>query len=614
LDQLNNTAALTALDAAQQRALAERGFVAVPGSYTTFDELHRDVTADGLPLLLTADVALYTLDVVVDVAWQRAERQLADHLQALTIALVAASQEQWEAAEDEAIAEAAWHNLAYFSVGARLLEPGFNVSGVVAEVVGEELTLISQGGAFVSPLRGEILDYGRLQPPARYVADPALARYFQARHWLAQPFTLSAGDPDGARRQARQLALMGQALDDSDNSPRWQRIADTLAYFENSGSGHSLEAVSASLQAVGMGSELEDSRVDDLAATLLALPAPPSLAPPPAQAVFTFLPPAAQPSQTLLPAFVYNQVGAYEGEPPLPLTAVQTNIGAVRALPRVLDAAALLGSEAALNWLQTGGDTLYQGYDSQLARLRPALQGLAPVRYGAAWLQALAPLLPASASSVETQRFLNSWIAGWMLHHHDAALEPLPVDWESAGAAPVPAFVEPQPAIYASLAALARQVEVGLRQRDLLDPEAGQKLLQLERLYLALEVVAATDPAGEPLDSDSRLLLQQLAPRLEALLIFEPPSGGVPLADGALARQLTTYTDRGSGARMVVGTGPAWLLYALMERDGEWWLAAGGIFSTYELRLPAGESVVPDPDELLLSPWLHSLLASSPSP
>lgn len=614
LDEPGNTAALATLSRAEREHLAARGFVAVPGSQATFGELYGDLSADGLPLLFTSDAALYALDVIADVAWQRAETQLAGHLRALSSSLVAASQAQWEAAGDEETAEAAWHNLAFFSVAARLLDPDFAIPGVVADVVAEELTLIEQSGAFISPLRGETVDYGRLQPSGRYAADATLARVFRARQWLGQPFTISADEPEAARRHARQLALMAMAVDASENGPRWQRIADTLAYFENSDSTTSLEAVSAALEALGPGTALEGERIDDLVATLLALPAPAGHTPPSAPA-FAFLPPAASPAQMLLPAFVYNQVGLYEGVPPLPVTARETNIGPVRALPRMLDAAAAFGGEAAREWLVAGNDDRYQGYDAQLATVQTALPLIPSARYGPAWLQSMQTLLappPSGRDSAFEQVGLNSWLGGWLLLHHDTTLAPRPVDWVSAQEAAGPAFVHAPPQLLGALAALSRQVEQGLRERELLDAEAGQKLLQLERLYLALQQVAEADRAGEPLDADSLLLLRQLAPRLEALLAFAPSAEGVPLADVSLARQVTLYTDPASGTSMTAGLGPAWSLYAIVERDGSFWLAAGGIFATYELRQAPGEAETPDPQAVETAPWLRAILAPPP--
>jgi hypothetical protein len=621
LDRIANEEALAALSELERKTLAERGFVVVATPFDTFHDLHQQLSAAGVPLLLTAGVALHTLDVIADVAWQRAELQLAAQLQALSEGMVTAAQAQSEGAEDEVLALAAWHNLAYFSVGSRLLNPDFAVPPAVAEIVDEEITLVRQGGVFISPLRGLQMDYGQLQPVGHYGTSPELARYFQARQWYSQPFVLQAGQPGLARQQTRQLALMALALEQDANLARWQRVYGALAYFESSVERGSLAEVMAALTALGGPAVLDGERVDDLVVTLVTWPVAPAVMASGSVQSYAFLPPAAPPAETILPAFVYNRVGNYLGEPPLPLTAVETNIGPLRVLPRVFDAAAALGSAEAAEWVAAGGDNLYEGYDSQLALLQPAPLEGEPDNYATAWLESMRPLLnppaaplPYAAHNTWMVHQLNTWFGGWLLLHHTTALASRPVDRLPLETVSIPGFVSAEPELLAGLAALARQLEEGLRQRDLLDEEVGQKLWKLERLYLGLQEVAATSIAGQRLDDDSLLLLAQLGPRLEALLTFSPPGEGVPQIDPSLARQVTTYTDPTSGASMVALMGRAWPIYVIVEREGALWLAAGGIFSTYEQRQEAGAAAIAGPadDVLPPSPWLLPLLAPSP--
>ncbi|MDT8304567.1 MAG: DUF3160 domain-containing protein [Anaerolineae bacterium] len=624
LDRVENEMALRHLSRVEREMLGERGFVAVASPYDSFGELYQAATEDGFPLLLTADVALYTLDVIAGVAWQRAEVRLVPHLQALSEEMAAATLAEWEGAADATLAAAAWANLAYFSIGSRLLNPDFAVPGAVATIVEEELTLIGQGGTFISPLRGVQLDYGRLQPQGRYANTPELAGFFRARHWYGLPFVLDGEQPGRTRQETRQLALMALALDESSNLSRWGRVYEPLAFFENATASNSMAEVRVALDALGGPAALEQDRLDDLAATLLAGPETPAEEAPPARS-FTFLPPAMSLAETVLPAFVFNRVGNYLGDPdeqPLPVTAVETNIGPIRGLPRVLDVAAALGSDEALAWLAAGGDSAYQGYDSQLAAMQERLQVMQPGSFATGWLYTMMPLLepPRAALRYATdeawaQRRLNSWLGGWILQHDGAQLDSRPVDHQPAASAPLPGFVEADPALFASLAALTSQVEEGLRGRDLLDEEAGQKLLQLERLYRAWEEVAVAALAAERLDEDALLLLTQLAARLEALLTFAPPAGGVPRIAPALPRQATTYTEPSSGTRMLAHLADAWPLYVLVARDGELWVAAGAIFPAYELRDEAGAGGAAGSVDatLPLSPWLEPLLAATPS-
>src|SRR5690606_17646014 len=122
-----------------------------------------------VPQFITSDFVLHTFQVVSDVAWQRAEAQfLPGHLTALSAAMVEASQQQWEAAGSDAVSEAARFNLAFFTVAHRLLNPTAEVAPVVSEVVNEELTLIEQGGTFISPLFRRQQEYGRYAPTGQY--------------------------------------------------------------------------------------------------------------------------------------------------------------------------------------------------------------------------------------------------------------------------------------------------------------------------------------------------------------------------------------------------------------------------------------------------------------
>jgi hypothetical protein len=620
LERVQNEAALSRLSERERELLAARGFIAAPAAYETFGALYRDATEMGYPLLLTADVALYTLDVIADVAWQRAEMNLVPHLQALSEGMAAAAQEQWESAPDETLATAAWTNLAYFSIGSRLLDATYTVPAAVADIVDEELTLIRQGRHFISPLRGAQLDYGQLQPVGTYAATPALARFYQARQWYSLPFVLDAEQPVRTRLQALQLALMALALDTSRNLPRWHRVYEPLAYDSAIGEARNLLDVRAALTAVGGETAFEADRLDDLAATLLVLPELPAEATVPVSE-YVFLPPPSSLAQTLLPSLVFNRVGRYTGDTPLPLTAVETAIGPIRAVPRVFDIAAALGSAEARAWLDAGGDSLYEGYDSQLAVVATTLEGVGPDTYDSGWLVATMPLLSRpegeltyTGNQAWMQHKLNTWLGGWVLLHHDTELLPRPVGYVPAESAPLPGFVEAEPELYAALAALAGQLEEGLRTRDLLDDEAGQKLLQLERLYRGLEEIAAASLAGAPLDDDALLLLAQLAPRLEGLLTFAPLGSGVPRVDAPLPRKTTTYTDPASGAQMVARLGPVWLLYVLVEREGALWVAVGGIYTTGEERRAGAAEERAGAEAGEPSPWLLPLLEATSPP
>src|SRR5690606_39297407 len=125
------------------------------------------------------------------VARQQAEENgLAADLLTLRLALSAESAAQYEQPADpeqansaEWLTAAHW-NLAFFSVGARLLDPNFAAPPAVADLVADELTLIhNAAGTFISPLQGIPADYTRYALPTdRQLTEPQ-QRFHHATTW-----------------------------------------------------------------------------------------------------------------------------------------------------------------------------------------------------------------------------------------------------------------------------------------------------------------------------------------------------------------------------------------------------------------------------------------------
>ena len=604
LTEIGNPDVVERLDKAQRDLLAQQGFVVVATPFSTFGDLYQDAARQDFPVFITGDALLYSLDVLLDVAWQRAEREhLAPALEVLSQAMVEASLAQWEGAADEAVATAAWQNMAFFAVGSDLLLPGYVPPPAVATLVQDELTLIEQGGVFVSPLFGRQQDYAAFKPPGYYAADATLGRYYQAMAWYAQPLSLDGADAAVARATARRALLMAAAATAATSSGRWQQISQAATFVRGAGGAWSVAEVVAAAHAVyGTLPPTEDladlARLDDFIATLRSLPRPTAFDPQ-AAPVFRFMPAAAPPDVAVFHELTFNQVGRYlrEGEA-LPFTAVETAIGPVRGLPRVLDVAAAFGSEEALARLEAEGDTAYDGYSFQMDALRAHFGDLDEADWtqtlGGGWLYATRPLLathtPGAAPKAWWGKQFNTWVGAWVLQRHGTMLGARPVQAETEAPAATFGYVEPMPLLYGRLAALARQAISGLQARELLDEEVGQKLLRLERLLLALQDIGAKEVSGEALTDDERALVGQVGERLEALLLFAPAAeGAVARIDREPAPVVDVYASASSGEVVQAALGEVWPIYVIVPGDAQPLLAVGGVFSTYELRLMAGE-------------------------
>ncbi|GAB4155370.1 MAG: DUF3160 domain-containing protein [Candidatus Promineifilaceae bacterium] len=622
-DNLTNPALLSRLNAPAQVVLSRQGFVVTPVAWPHLYQIYQRARENGDPIFVSSDAIIALTRTLLTAAAQRAEQNyLAADLLALSQGMTSTAQMQAQSAANGDVQAAAHRNAALFSVGGRLLDPAFAVPAEVAELVNDELLLIASPGAFISPLSGVLRDYGGYHPPAYYAADPQLTAYFQARLWYQQAvFDLAQPDVRQLRQQARQLLLLGRGLDASQNWARWERVATTQAYLAGTPPQDvTLRHLQSAAQAVYGGwpppSALADTaRLDNFIATARA-----------AVAHANAIPWLTRPQTTatrLFPALLFNRVGGYEGPPGVvPFTSVATPIGLVRGLPHGLDLAAVLGSSRALAVLQEGGDTHYQGFAAQLQALQTETAAWSEEEWtddlSGAWLYALQPLLlPANAAnpvfmraSAWEDKQLAAWLAGWILGEAEltwTAAAPFTPTTPLLADTPALAYLEPQPALYARLEALAQQMQQGLAQRDLLDKEMGEKLLRLEQLLGMCRQIAQKELASvASLTTAETALLLDFGDAYQQLVAFADGRAAPPLP-----LLLDAYTDANTGRTLQLGLGEAWQIYAIVPINGQPTLAVGGVFSVYQSGAAAGEEL-DSGDWLLLSPrpnpapWLQS--------
>lgn len=627
LAAVTNPNVLRLLNERQQAMLAKNGFVVVPEEgWQQIYEIYQATDRAGQPVFVTTDALLHTFHVLYDYALRQVEiNYLVADLQALNAGMVSASLAHLEEARGGPAEEAAWRNVAFFSVAGRLLDPDFDVPDTVTNIVQDELTLIEQAqGIFTSPLFDLDEDYSQYRPRGHYTRNETFGRYFRVMMWYGRmPFTLHHDNENVVRLATRQALLILQALSNSNNLSRWERIYLPTTFFVGVADDLTVYDYQAVAQVVYGGLpgpvDLADQpQLDTFIATARNLPPPQILSRPVnteagVDAVaesqsFRFMGQRFIPDSAVMQALVFNQVGLYTGKETetLPFTAVSTNIGLIRGFPRGLDIAAALGSERALAILQAAGDTSYDGYDSQMATLRANFAGLDETEWTQnlywGWLYTLQPLLvppPAGApvfmnNQAWQDRQLNSWFGSWAELRHDTILYAKQSFTEGVGAAPPTAepqgYVEPQPAVYARLAALARQMNNGLNAWGLLDEETGRKLDRLEALLLSLQTISEKELRGEPLTDEEYDTIRYIGYSLETLTTFSAATEEelTSEVDERMAIIADVHTDVNSGQVLEVGVGDAWPIYVVALVDGQQVITVGGVFSSYEFKQPLG--------------------------
>lgn len=646
------------LSPAQFAFLAQHGFVIVPQGPQQLHQLYQNAADADIPVFVTTDALLHTYHILYDYTLRHVEVQYLTHdLEQLLSALIAATEKQLQEARDiEPVREAAIRNLAYLVVAANLLNPDTRVPDEVGELVSQELALIQgHAGLSDSPIFGYPEDYSQYVPRGHYTRNETLQRYFRSMMWLGrimfrlQPGETEADQVDG-RRETRQALLLVAALhnaqaEDADALTLWDRIYAPTTFFVGRSDDLNVYDYSEVVRET-WGGQIDLARLADDEQVDAFTQAAASLRPP--QIVSSFVTDqqdAAQvtkgfrlmgqrfiPDSYIFQQLVYDRVLQYQGQG-RPFTLEDSDAGPIRAFPRGLDVAAVLGSQRALDILTEEGDTDYVGYAEQMTKLRqefadlPASQWQENLYWN--WLHTLRPLLapkgdgyPAFMQSLAwMDKSLNSFLGSWAELRHDTLLyAKQSYTIKATSARPqgekLPGYVEPEVEVWSRLLYLVRQTRTGLTERGLLNDEFQTKLSMMEQLVSDLIAISEAELSNRPLDEQQIARIEHIGSTLEGLTTFSQQTEDelTSEADERMAVVADVHTDVNSGQVLEEGVGDPFTLYVLTpDGEGGTVLTVGGVFSHYEFKQPMSQRLT---DELWqqmqpkppLAPWFDALV------
>jgi len=304
-----------------------------------------------------------------------------------------------------------------------------------------------------------------------------------------------------------------------------------------------------------------------------------------------------------------------------------------RLFPKGLDVTAVLGSARAYEiLLDVYGEGRYANYQEQMEKLRNEFGQLPPEQWVEnlywSWLYALRPLLEVKGegypSFMQNQGWadkdLNSFLGSWTELRHDTILyAKQSYTIRATGIMPQPeaakGYVEPQPEVYARLAALARQMRVGLEGRGLLDAEYRDKLERLESLLLSLKTMAEKELAGEALSEEEYELIRNIGGILEGITTFsaQVKEEITSEADERMAIVADVHTDVNTGQVLEEGVGDAFIIYVIAPVEGQLAVTQGGVFSYYEFTQPMDDRLTDEAWQAMetkpdLSVWTESFI------
>ncbi len=631
------------LDHQARELLLANHFVALPGQYKQIHDLYNRVSEHGGPVFVTTDAVLHNFHILYDYSLRILETERFQHdLQALNRALLIAAGNR--ASIDPGLQEELLALKDYLGLADYLAAPGPDAPQAGSPIAAELALIDAHEGPELSPIFGYREDYSQYLPRGHYTRSAALKHYFRAMMWYGRmSFRLRPGESPAEVELGRRLTRMGlnlaalmQGLEVEGESALtvWERIYRPTVFFVGSADDLTFQEYAAlagevyGKPAAQLSPEeiADPGRLDEFIRRALAL-RPPRI------------------NSSLLvdgqDAAVHSKGLRFMGQRFIPDSyvmwrLVHPNVGD-RYFPRGLDVMAVLGSAEADRLLidRYGEDAAYPGYRPALDSLKTEFESLPSSTWAENlywnWLYCLKPFFADKGqgwpqfmrSEAWRRKELGTALGSWAELRHDTILYakqsyavetslPLPPDW--AG------YVEPEPEVFARLAALARYMRQGLDSRDLLPAAIGGRLQRLESLCLALALIAEKELENRELTAAEEREIKEIGPTLQRLVEFESEEGGQPEwqsdADDQMAVVADVHTDPNSLQVLEVAVGHPLTLLVIVPTASGPALTVGGMFSYYEFRHPLDDRLTDENWQAMLADgrapqpaeWLEPML------
>lgn len=583
--------------------LAENGFVVFGSAGWEFYEAYENNRYSQIPNFVTVDSLMHTYHLYFAYLLKGLEKeQLSDKLGQLSERMMADSMEQYEQLKGSEWESAAKRNVAFFTVGASLLDDTVVPADYAADMVREELAKIEQGdGITYSAVTGDEEDYTQYAPRGYYKGDSALEQYFKAMMWYGRiHFKQEEEEMD------RSALLMTMALtEDAQAYALWESIYTVTSFFAGASDDLGVcEYAEAAHEAYGENLALDKliaekdsfAQFHELTATL---PAPQINSIPIVDGEdnvirgFRFMGQRFSIDASVMQKLLYSQVR-------------ENSTGGIRMLPDVLDIPAALGSETALEILQEAGETEYAGYMENMEMLKTQLAGENTALWSASlyacWLNTLRPLLQEKGEGYPVfmqgeawaKKDLECFAGSFTELKHDTVLYSKQVMAEMGGGYDEEiddrGYVEPEPLVYARFAVLADQTAQGLKRYGMLDAADEENLSRLSQMADQFLTISQKELRDETLTEEEYEFIRVYGGNLEHFwyetIKDTADEGGAVPAPAALVVDIATDPN---GEVLEIATGNPSRIYAVVKVDGKVKIAAGSVYTFYQFPWPMAD-------------------------
>ncbi|MDH3539613.1 MAG: DUF3160 domain-containing protein [Acidimicrobiia bacterium] len=582
--------------------LVENGFVVLPDrTYRLFHQPYESILYDATVAYVTTDVAYHSWHLVFSKVLRETEQQvLLPILEELISGLVDDSRAQNQGLAGTAVAEAADRVEQFYEAAATLLGLDVGPIGPLAQAEVELALAHSQMTA--SPITSfhgcdptfspaGCVDYTQFKPRGHYTRNEELERYFRAMSLLGQTsFFLS--EPESLR-----LGILAARplVTNPERGQGYNSIFNPTAFMVGMADDympHELISATETFEGTAMEDPVvlaADDLIEDIAAGLLALR---DVGINPEAAGMRIMG-----ARFVVDSYILDQLA-------WPNVGVEGN-QRVKVSP--LDLAAAFGSDFAHQIQLDAGESDFENYDEQLAKMQALIAGRegddwATTVYDA-WLYAIEPMWQPHGTAFPEYMRTEAWAAkshqtgfgSYTELKHDTLLYAKQgFAAEGGGEAPVVPprhWVEPDPVAFERISAMAKLLQDGLSSSRLLTAEQEDLLTLIRVDFLdRLARIARNELGGSPISDADNEWLGFIGSTLELIWLessdIDPQLVGPSSSDQDAA--LIADVFRSSFEVLELGSGrPNEMLILVPTDDGVFQVATGAVYSYYEFWAPA---------------------------
>lgn len=599
-----------------KQKLLENGFVVTnSGDYEFFSQYEANRYAM-TPNFITTDSMLHTYHLYFSHLLKNIEQHyLYDELKTVCEEMITASKEQYELLSGTTWENAAKRNMAYFTVALKLLDDSVQPDPLVADIVGQELKLISDASQItVSPLmswenssdRPLEEDYSQYIVRGYYEENETLSQYFKVMMWFGRLTFRQSND-----EETKSAVLMTSAMTNCGAAESWNKIYDVTTFFMGASDDPGVYEYASVLEEVYKNADLTVLTADtdkwvEFKEKLS------ELEPPLINSVPIYESETGEERDAQIEGFRFmgqRQTFDAVAMQKLVYQAVTENSeGEKRMLPSAMDIPAVFGSSEAEEILKEEGAFDFKNYGENLKKLQSTVadenDAAWKVSLYSNWMNTIRPLTEEKGEGYPffmqndawTRKQLNTFLGSFTELKHDSVLYSKQVYAEMGGGGEEErdfrGYVEPQPKVYAGLAYLCALTREGLTEYHLISDKDSENLLRLEELSESLLTISNKELRSESLTDEEHDLIKTYGGQLEHFwydALEDQFVDGYASPYEHPAAVVTDIATDPNGSVLEIGTGPVNTIYVIVDVEGSLRIAEGTVYSFYEFEQPLAE-------------------------